>query len=495
MQLSKKESSLIEIFLSTKKILTAQEIADNLRISTKTVYRLVKKINELSSNGPVIETQTGKGLSLNYKRYLKVINEQENTQEDNAEGRRNRILLELLFKSPHPMDIQTLYEGQFVSNELIIKDIEKMRETVKPYQLAIKKKRNLVSLVGSEKEIRHLSYKLISMGSFLTTETYVVNDETMNSYDADLITSLLEYIEKMVGNPIPYPYNVNIFSHIYILLSRFRKGKVANPEVSKLSELDGEEKNLIQQNQEKFEIAKKIIQRIEDYLVAEIDEIEVFYLFQYIMASRVSTNENAQAMTNESEEVTILALHLAKYLKAELNFSFIEIIDDASFLEHLRLMLYRSKNGIIVKNELIQDIRREYSEIYVALQKALDDLSSEFESLNISDDEIGFLVLYFAQILEKKRFQRRVLIMCSSGVGTSELLKIKVQRAFPDLDIVDVVSLNQYKKNYEKLGKESFDFILTTVSLDNKSNVPSLLVNFMFTQRDQENVAKLLEGL
>lgn len=74
-------------------------------------------------------------------------------------------------------------------------------------------------------------------------------------------------------------------------------------------------------------------------------------------------------------------------------------------------------------------------------------------------------------------------------------LKVKVQRAFPNLQIIDVVSLNQYKKNYEKIGKESFDFILTTVNLENHSNVPSLLVNFMFTQQDHENVTKLLEGL
>lgn len=493
MQLSKKESSLIESFLSTKKILTAQEIADSLKISTKTVYRLVKKINELSDDGNIIETQTGKGLSLNYKKYLKMVNAQENIQEQNAEGRRNRILLELLFKSPNAMELNHLYEGQFVSHELMIKDIEKMREVAKPYGLTICKRRHLISIEGPEKEIRRLSYKLISMGSFLNSDTYVVSNETINAYDADFITSLLELIEQMVGNPIPYPYNVNIFSHIYILLSRFRKGKV-KAFVNKLEELDEEEKNLIDQNPEKFEIAKKIIQRINQYLVTEIAEIEVFYLFQYILASRVSSGQG-EYLAHEHEKVTTLALHLAKSLKQQLNFSFIEIIDDQDFLEHLRLMIYRNLNGIIIRNELKQDIRREYNELYTALQKAMEELPPEFENSKTSDDEIGFLVLYFAKILERKKFQKRVLLMCSSGVGTSELLKIKVQRAFPDLEIVDVVSLNQYKKNYEKRGKESFDFILTTVNLDNQSNVPSLLVNFMFTQLDQENVAKLLEGL
>lgn len=495
MQLSMKESSLIEVLLSEKQIVTAKEIADRLKISTKTVYRLVKKLNELSSKGEIIETQRGKGLVLNYDSYLELIQDPFVPQDQNSEERRNQILLQMLFKSPNQVNLNALYENQFVSQELIYKDLEKIKEAITPYHLTLKKKRNFISIEGAEKFIRRLSYNLISIGSFLNNESYVVNNETINTYDADFITSMLEMIERTTGCSIPYPYNVNVFSHLYILLSRFRNGRVHDTDISTLEELDNEEQYLINQHGEKFQLAEKVIQRTNHYLNTKLPEIEVFYLFQYILSSRMDAEIGSLEYGEAYDQIKPIAEFMVNSLEKDLAASFTVTLEDEEFLEHLRLMIYRIRNGIIIKNEMKQDIRREYSAIYEALERIANEMLEKFSMARISEDEIGFLVLYFAKVLEQVKFKKRVLIMCSSGVGTSELLKVKVQRAFPDLEIVDVVSFNQYKKKYEKIGREAFDFILTTVSLENKSSLPSLLVNFMFTQQDQENVMKLLEGI
>ncbi|MHC5248989.1 BglG family transcription antiterminator [Enterococcus sp. LJL90] len=495
MQLSKKESSLIEIFLSEKNRLTAKEIAEKLNVSTKTVYRLVKKINDVNKDGPIIDSQSGKGLSLNYRNYLEFVNEPEEGKNQDPEDRRSNVLLELLFKSPHAINIKELYVDYFLTAESIVKDFEKIRRIIETYHLSLIKKEGKAAIQGKEKNIRRLSYKLISMNSFLTGNSYSVNGDNINSYDADFITSLLDSIEKQLGNTIPYPYNINIFSHIYILLSRFRKGKVALPNNHPLEALDIEEKNLIEINPEKFLIAQNIIERINAYLHTSVPDSEVFYLFQHILSSRVESLDDIDEPAGISDEMKLIVESLVSSLNQKLKISFDKILTDGQFLEHFRLMLYRSKHGISIKNAINQDIKREYGMLFKALSESFDEVMHKAQMKKISLDEVGFVTLYFAKIHEEQKFKKKVLIMCSSGVGTSELLKIKVQRSFPDLEIVDVVSMNVYKKKYEKEAEKFFDLILTTVKLDNQSELPSLLVNFMFTQQDQENVMKLLEEI
>lgn len=73
--------------------------------------------------------------------------------------------------------------------------------------------------------------------------------------------------------------------------------------------------------------------------------------------------------------------------------------------------------------------------------------------------------------------------MCSSGVGTSELLKVKVRKAFPELEIVDVLSARKFSKAPEKY--QNIDLILTTVNLTIDMMIPTILVNSVFTKQDE----------
>ena len=494
MKLSKKESSFLEVFLLNKKTLTAQEISETLKISTKTVYRLVKKINSLSQSKQVICTKSGKGLKLNYKEYLKLINKDDDAlQVVNSESRKNKVLLELLFKSPKLINSRELYDGEYISNDLILKDLEEMKRICADRQLSLVAQNNKVKIIGDEYEIRKLIYELISEDIFIKSDSYTFSSNLATSYDLDFITSLLDYIEDRLDGTIPYPYNVNIFSHLYILLLRFRKGLIKIDNSTHIDALTKEEKMLIKENDKKFTTSCEVIEKINNYLVTTIDEIEAFYLFQYILASRVEDYKNEFKSFSRNNQIIDLANYLVSNLENELNLTFSEILLDDEFLEHLNLMLYRNKKGIIIKNELLMDIKREYTKLFNSIKNIVQNFFTINSINQCSDDEIGFLVLYFAKIFEKKKFNKKVLIMCSSGVGTSELLKVKVKKAFPNLEIVDVVSLNQYKKIYKNKEIDFFDFILTTVNNVEQCGVPVLLMNFMFTELDKENVNKLLE--
>lgn len=490
MKLSKNEKALIEIFIKENKKITAKEISEKMAISTKTVYRIIKKINSLSVVGEVIESYIGTGLVLNYSNYLK-LDSLEFDGVNDVEERVKTVLLELLFRAPRKVKTAYLYKDYFIADETIYSDVERIKKIICPYELKIYKENQYLRIAGTEKNIRNLSYSLVVSSSILDKESYSINDDELNQYDADFLTRQLETIEKSLGGTLLYPHNINIFSHLYILLSRYRKGSIQFSDENINLPLDNIEKNLIENNERHYEIAKKILNNINLYLSATIDEMEAFYLFQYIISARINTKIDSL----DYDFTKRVFDQCITYMSTNVSSDFSSLQEDENFLSHFHLMLYRGRNEILIKNELLDDIRREYSSLFKYLEKFSEAVSEKYKDVQISKDEIGFLVLYFAKAFEQNNVKKRVIIMCSSGVGTSELLKVKVGRYFPDLEIVDVVSMNQYRKKYETLESIDVDFILSTViQKEIKSTVPVILVSAMFTKQDQEYVSKIMEG-
>ena len=78
--------------------------------------------------------------------------------------------------------------------------------------------------------------------------------------------------------------------------------------------------------------------------------------------------------------------------------------------------------------------------------------------------------------------------MCTTGIGTSELLKAKIIKKFPDLNIVDVIATKNYRTALEK--NPNIELILTTVGIRSRLGVHTLLVSAMLTADDQSRIQK-----
>ncbi|MGD1370479.1 PRD domain-containing protein, partial [Enterococcus faecium] len=90
---------------------------------------------------------------------------------------------------------------------------------------------------------------------------------------------------------------------------------------------------------------------------------------------------------------------------------------------HIKPMINRLKNRIHVKNGLLDQIQLTYEKIYNSVSEVSKEVSQHFKLPLINADEIGFITLYFARMLETQQLPIQTLIMCTTGIGTSELLK------------------------------------------------------------------------
>ena len=214
-----------------------------------------------------------------------------------------------------------------------------------------------------------------------------------------------------------------------------------------------------------------------------------------MISSRIYKAEDREKiLKKEAEEITRYFINEIErnINKIKINIKFNNRELEKDLFNHIEPMLQRLKNGIEIKNDLLDEIKMEYSKIFKEVRKVSRKVVKNFKVSNISEEESAFITLYFMKNIEETKNEKNIIIICSSGVGTSELLKVKVRRAFPEINIVDVISKRSYMKKKE--GHKGIDFILTTVNFEEEIEIPCLLVSAIFTENDKNRVEKIMKG-
>nr|WP_279381637.1 PRD domain-containing protein [Enterococcus sp. DIV2402] len=126
---------------------------------------------------------------------------------------------------------------------------------------------------------------------------------------------------------------------------------------------------------------------------------------------------------------------------------------------HMEKALARIRSNMQITNPALDEIRQTYGELFFIIKQEINKI---FLNDYFPDDEIGYLLLYFAITLDKyakKAF--RVLVICSGGMGSSKMLANSLEREIPEIQIVKTTSVVTLGK--ETLGE--YDLILSTIPL------------------------------
>ncbi|EAF5010888.1 transcription antiterminator [Listeria innocua] len=485
MLLTKTERALINLFLTKNDFLTANQLALMLEVSSKTIYRKIKNINSATDEKEIIISEKGRGYKLNYKAYIQA--KLETTSDIfgyTPSERREKILLQVLFKSPKYLNIAKLYEGYYVGYNSIKNDFALLNQSIEKYHLALEKKQKEIRVVGTEENIRIAINEVINNLDLSSYDDLKTEYSNLNNADVQFIVRQMEIIENKLMISIPYPYDINIFSHLYILINRFRQGEV--------EDFDETNEIYLMTNEKLHTIAVEAIESIEQYLKMKLPKRETFNFLQYLISSRF--NHEIELISSNVlpivEEMTDFYINqVAAKIDMPINKKQLKI----ELLSHMKPMVNRMNHQINIKNNLLSDIKLEYGQLFDIIKETARDVAETFKLNTISDDEVGYITIYFAKHIEESPLVKRIIIMCSSGIGTSELLKVKVQKAFPDVEIVDVLSSTRFKNSLQDY--QNIDFILTTINAESTKEIPSLLVSAMFTEKDNMMVKKLMESL
>ena len=499
--LSNRGNQIFNYLLGQRNYVPVKEIARQMHLSEKTIYRDLKILEkDLKSEGIYLKKRPGVGILLDLtkdqmvKLNIEVLSLNKKVVPSlSVEARRMKILTNLLYDSPEETSINKLSETYFIGKASIVNDLKIIEEWIQPFNLQLEKNKNGTRLIGREGDIRkamiHLINELINEESDMENEIDFRIEQTtlcelVNQFgqqNVEIIKRILDETESRLGYLIGDPYYINMFTHLLICIKRIKKGNIVYQEDITY--------NLTIMDQKVYAISKEMAEKITKQFELILPKEEIYFIYQYLISSGVCVTslnlETTDLLSRVNPESRVIA---EKLIKTVSNITKLDLKGDKELYEgliiHLKPMLNRVKYQITIKNPLLEELYKEYPFVFVAVSLGMLPIMRVHQLNDISQDEISYLLLHFQVAIEKKIKKKRVILVCSTGIGTSHLLKNRINRSFPEWEIVDVVSASWLNRS---LDLDDIDLIISTVKL-HQNNLPIAYVSTLLNENDVKHI-------
>ncbi|MGW7977420.1 PRD domain-containing protein [Staphylococcus xylosus] len=490
MFLSTREKEIIEMLIKYHgQYVTIYDIAQHLAVSSRTIHRELKSIESFLSTFDIeLERVTKKGIQLKTTEMalnsLKHALLNENTI-DLSQEEQKVIILYALIQTDTPIKQYVLAQEIGVSNQTLTKLLDELETELDLYQLTLQKKRGEgIQLHGAESKKRELLSQLM-VNNLNSTSVYSVienhfvyqsiNQSQLAMVDMDKIFQIERILMDHLGQ---LPYSLTESSYltltVHIVLSIERM--LNNQYVA----LNDDIYNSVKDSFE-HEVAKALALHLEHIYGVQFNQAEVTFITIHLRGAK--RKESAEVFKDSKDESKI-----EKFIHSVSHFSQQSFKDFKTLSEGLKLHIIPAINrlnaNIETYNPLTEMIQHKYPRLFESVHRAL---LQTWPNFNFPDSEIAFIVLHFGGALQNQNSAfYNVLVVCSSGIGTSRLLATRLQQTFSDIQNTTQASVG----DLNDIDATQFDAIISTVDLD--IALPYITVNPLLPDADVNHVSAFL---
>jgi len=471
---------LFKLLSNSKAPMKSEEICEQLDIASRTLRNDLKKYKSIfSENGVTLISKPGVGYYFEifeqdlYFRFIQELIKKETYDQHlipvYPEERINYLIKSFLGTDNY-IKIEDLEEELFVSRSTLTNDLKDVRERLGYYHLDIENKPNYgMKIIGEEFNKR----ACISKYYFYTDSYDDIILNTEKNKNKEIIKKLL--YDTIIENNFTLTDIgfQNLVIHIMILLMR----------IDKLAEDDIIEpiyKSL--EDEKEFKIACLLVEKLENQFKVKFPKKETYYITIHLLGKKSMQYNNDTLLI--SQETQDLLSYIFEHIKQNFQLDFSQDFELFRFLSlHFQPMMNRLKYGLYIENPLIDKIKNENA---LAFEIALyaGSIIKEIKKYDVSVNEVGYVALHFALALERvqeKGKSKNVIVVCASGAGSSQILLYKLKQKFKNY-------INEIKvaKLYELLDidQNRYDYIISTVPINFKTNIPIINVQDFLTEED-----------
>ena len=413
------------LFNSEDKVMNVKELSSKSGFSGRSVLRYISIINSLD------EKSSFKIVSVKNKGYqLKIIDEEGFNAFYNRVFRANVIQDNSLFLLKLVMNDATsnkLIDELNYSEASVVRLVKSINDKLSNRNLKIRRKKNIYYIEGNEIQIRNFGQYLWRMQGFSTD---CLEDSQVLEY--------VKYCDYLRKNKISDSKELQ--SYLFISLVRNIHGH--NLELSPIV------MEFYNKDSSYDELSKALSAYYLTNYEKQISKDELVYLL-------LATKGNDEAGFNENiEEIMLIVNNIIKKIDSRYETDFSsddELLNSicshiASNISHYLLM---SK----VDNSLLNQIRLNYTNEHVYALELANDLS-ELLDIKISDEDVGYLTLHFANSNEKKNKNVRIdsTIVYSQNLTTAKILQLRMKNVYPQMNI-------DIRKKSEKISKTNLRIV------------------------------------
>jgi activator of the mannose operon, transcriptional antiterminator len=495
-----RKEEIVKFILNEKTLVSVDVIAKAINTSPKTVRNELDLIEPiLIDHHLTIIRKPGQGISIqgepSDKQALISYFKTRHDYSYLSPVERQRSILSKLFAENRPLMIKELGLDYYVSRSTITKDISEINEMIKDFQLMVEyQKGEGIVINGEESAKRKALAKLVPFEENKNL-VYYMNDENersshsfMNRFQEALqldykkVEEIVAESESKLGYSFSTEARINLIIHIAIAIRRTQQGNNIRLTEELIAALD---------HQKEYDIAFETAARINEVFKVVLSETETYYILLHFMgAKRIKEGLNVLnfKLSSDTPVLEDLILKFIQNVQLELNL-FLESDTQLfnSLILHLKPTINRLLYGLSLENPMFEEIKFSYPSIYTSIANNVYLFKNMFH-IEMPANEIAYLALHFAAARERNIKPIRVLVMCASGLGTSQLIVAKLKRAFNNLEIVDVTSTMDVSKYDETM----IDLIISTVAVQSK--VKTIVINALLPQYDMNAIREVVEG-
>jgi mannitol operon transcriptional antiterminator len=471
---------ILKILLDNNGKSSYKNLSETVFINERTIRYDIEKINQLLSENNFIEIEKrGKG-ELFYPNLTMLTNVisffQKNLSTDEIKD--EIILFKTLFQEK--LNLNNLCDELDVSRTTIKNIIRMIREELEKYDLKLETEiqKGLI-LVGEENNIRTAQLKFLN--KYFNYFSSNNSEYIKNLLDQIFLQEFKERAKSFIDNLMKEkdvliadePY-LTFQNYICIMIWRLKNNKI-------LTKIENE--NFFKRTSEYLQI-KNNIDILEESFNIFISDIEILRLTDLYLGCHNYCNENN--FYNFWIEIDVLAKKIIENFSINME---IDLTKDKDLLygiiNHLKPTIHRLKNKISLENSILDEFLKNYKPIFEATKKSVYPLE-EFIGIQITSDEIAFLGTHFKSAIDKNfSLEKKVLIVCGFGYGTSKLLAQQLKNAYSVFikDIIPIYKLEEY-------DLDEIDLIITTLQLENSYSKPLVQVNTILSSIDKINLEK-----
>ncbi|WP_339184580.1 BglG family transcription antiterminator [Oceanobacillus sp. FSL W7-1293] len=498
--------ALLNQLIYSESYLAIDELADSFNVSRRTIYNDLTKTNDwLKANGyKEIGQIREKGLFLDVtvKEKLKSeIGTSERTYYEYSPNERKAWIYLYMTTYDTPMYLENYQKLFVVSRNTILEDVKKLKQELKTFHIEIISERyeGYVPL-GEEAQVRNALFYYLPFIIPLNGWYSILNESEREKeggsnkvyayriFDIDRLHQIRKSLHVYEASQ-SLEFTDDVFADlviwIYLFTKRMEKGKYVD--------IDPIEESVISST-EAYKGVNNLCQKLKEQHRIIIPKTEIYFLTRYLLSAKVNYEVPSYDERNELNQLQeVVKSMIADFqLYAASEFTEKEKMIQ-NLIVHLKPAYYRLKYDINIDTKLHKSVKKNYPEVY-HLTKMVIHHFEKFVQKSVEENEIAFIAMHFGGWLRREGIvlnqnRLRILIVCTSGIGTSKILESQLEGLLTEVDIVATKSLRDYQR-----FTKSVDFIVSTVPLV-EDEIPVLVVNPILDNKDKELLLKKINRL
>ena len=468
---------LLEFLLKQHEYLSANQLAEKYGVSTKTVYQDIDKLNDFFDEGELksrIVKVPRKGIKLSADEERKqihsllLVNKHESGVQDFSPEYRESELIKRLFINQEDLDIYDFAEEMYVTESTVHRDIDKLEKNLGQFDLKIRIKHDQLFVDGDEWNIRKALQSYVIQAQSLGREEKI--ERFFSEKDIEICYEAISRLSQKYHHQFSEEYSFLLLVECLVFKKRTENNNCLTERTSNLiNDLN---------HLEVYFFSGELLESIINKSFSEISPYEIEAMAYSLLAYGFSIQsadyiQNIEHQVNEliNKVSNLLSLDLSKDNHLKLMLS-----------NHISKMIFRLRNQIYITNPALEEIKKQYSSLFNVIWIAIRGLSKYYE-INISNEELAFIVIHFQLAIEKIVKPLNIVVICQNGIATSELIMSKLHKIF-DSD-AKITNINARGLDFYDLS--NIDLIISTIALP-EVKVPVIEVSPILTKDEIESI-------